>query len=468
MKIKKNSFLICLCCLCVTSCSSKQPDSVLKEDVNSTNTSYETSAVESTINEKDQIYTMSDDYYVEYAVPNIISIQASNITAFNEMLNEKGYDFGVKIIGVEYDNYSEELKKYSPDIAFVGFNSDGIDTSAMTIASGYYASLDNYLEESTMYSRISSKLWESVKYNGSIYSIPNCTAQDLPVSIVFDLDKINKGTAERFSGDISEIKDILGTGRLLYQINGYDFSEYYGYDHSKGILISQDKDVELPYDSEECNEWLKTINELYINNQVTDDEKAEWSICITKDVERITKDNIFVYSPKAVITTRYSASTGIVAASDKKDNAFKLLELLHTDNDLANCLIYGTGYAEKDGYAIDQNGEIMDRYIDKLFFGLDESLLWSDDYLLHFSSYKEKITYYDENVIVSPMIGVQLKADVSGIQTILDSNAEIWKAKNLDESLSLLKSAYEKNGIQDIIIEINEKLNGEEHETHDN
>jgi hypothetical protein len=469
MKTKIGIFTMCLCCLIFSSCAEKELQSESEADT-SDNTSSAVDTVESSEVEKadtsedsdseaEEIYTMPDDYYVEYAVPDIINVPNSNIAAFNEMLNEKGYDFGIKLISVDYGNYSEELKTYSPDIAFIGFNDTDSDTVTQAIASGYYEPLNDYLENSVMYSQISSKLWDSVKYNGSIYTIPNCSAQDLPVSIVFNLEKISKETAEKFSGDISEIKDILGTGKLLYQINGFDFTEYYGYDHSKGVLVSQNKEVEMPYDSTECVEWLKTVNELYLNGSVTDDSEADWSICITKDVERISNENVFVYSPKAVITTRYSASTGILTESDNKDNSFKLLDLLHTDNDLANCLIYGTEYSEKDGYATDEKGEIMDSYVNKLIFGLDESLLWSENYLLHFSSYEEKLDYYNENVLESPAIDIQTDSDISDIQALLESNGEIWKDENLDEKLNSLKSAYDETNVKSVVSEIDSKIN---------
>ena len=43
-------------------------------------------------------------------------------------------------------------------------------------------------------------------------------------------------------------------------------------------------------------------------------------------------------------------STAILASSDKKEQAFKLIEILRTKPDYGNLLIYGVGEPENAGY----------------------------------------------------------------------------------------------------------------------
>lgn len=101
------------------------------------------------------VYTMPDDYYVEWAVPDVVSILPENIAAFNNMLSENGYDFGLKLTTLSFEDYNSELNAISPDIAFIGFNDENADISTEIISSGYFENLDSFLENSVIYSQIS-------------------------------------------------------------------------------------------------------------------------------------------------------------------------------------------------------------------------------------------------------------------------------------------------------------------------
>jgi ABC-type glycerol-3-phosphate transport system substrate-binding protein len=452
--------------LSILACSGKENSTTSLNEVDNDN-EIDSSNVVVTDNgtndeEDDDIYPMPDEYYVEWAIPDAANIPDENIIAFNDMLSDNGYDFGVKFINLDFDDYSEALKEYSPDIAFIGFDDIAKDKTTSVIASGYFENLDSYLENSTIYSKMSSKLWDSVRYNGSIFTIPNCSAQDAPVSIAFNLDKVSKDVAESFDGNISEIKDILEDGILLYQVVGFEFASYYGYEYKSGVLVSEDGDVLNFFDSEECVDWLRTINELYVNNQVTDDTAKDWTICITKDVGALDSENTYVYAKKAIIGTRYSASTGILSASDKKDDAFKLLELLHTDSDYANCLIYGTEFLEKDGYAVNTAGEVIDSYLYKLILGLNESLLWTTDNLLKFESYEDKIDYYDKSVVESPAMDVQLENDTSELFEIMQNQIYLWQSDNLESDINNLKTSLQASNIEAVISEMSDKISAKQ------
>jgi hypothetical protein len=228
------------------------------------------------------------------------------------------------------------------------------------------------------------------------------------------------------------------------------------------VLVSEDGDVLNFFDSEECVDWLRTINELYVNNQVTDDTAKDWTICITKDVGALDSENTYVYAKKAIIGTRYSASTGILSASDKKDDAFKLLELLHTDSDYANCLIYGTEFLEKDGYAVNTAGEVIDSYLYKLILGLNESLLWTTDNLLKFESYEDKIDYYDKSVVESPAMDVQLKNDTSELFEIMQNQIYLWQSDNLESDINNLKTSLQASNIEAVISEMSDKISAKQ------
>lgn len=401
---------------------------------------------------EDTIYGEPDDYYVEWCIPDLASIPSGNIADFNDMLSENGYDFGVKFVELDFVEYEKELSEISPDIVFAGqkmIDEEGniSDLPEKLISSGYFADLDEMLEDSGLYSSISEKLWESVRYEGSVYTIPCPTAQDEGVSIVFNLDKISEEDALNFDGDISSLSEILGDGILYYGISGFDFASYYEYENNAdlGLWISAGEELKVcePLESEECIEWLSEINSIYLKGQTEDsglgNDSVDWSVYITSDSYTTEKENIYVYSSKAVLGTRYSASTGIASGSDKKEEAFELLELLHTDSDYANCLLYGNGVSEQNGYAVDDSGEkIGDMYLTKTLLGINETALWSEDGIMTFSSAQEKIDYYDENVLVSPAIGISLDGEYSDTAELLGSIdvEDLWKSENMEEDIA--------------------------------
>lgn len=405
-----------------------------------------------------------EDYYVKWALPDSISLSDETLDKINYLL-ESRYDTGLKLIPLgdipgEID-YQAELKSCDADIAFIGFDSADDTPCERLISDGFFAPLDDMLNGSELYSLIPEKLWESARYNGSIYTIPNETSQDIGVNIVFDLDKISKEQAEGFDGDIEKLPDMLGeNGTLYYGIDGFSFAEYCGCYYDNGLVITQEGRAEGLLDNKECRKWLSIFNSLYISGKADDNENADWSIAVAKDILRIEKKNIYCYKTKAVLGPRYSATTGILNSSDKKQRAFDLLEIVHKDKEIANLLVYGDGFTEKDGCAYDSEGELMYGFIGKLIFGLDTGVLRGGDMLISFETADEKKAYYDENVLLSQSCGADLLDELSEVRGIMNAGKDIWKSADLDDDIARLNDKLNEADIDTLVSKANEKLNG--------
>lgn len=404
--------------------------------------------------------------YVIWLIPDLIAASQleEEVAGVNTMLADSGYDFQLKMEIVEYDKYDVLVRETPADIVFAGLSSNSANLPCELIEEGYFECLDERLADSAFASDMPELLWESVKYNGQIYVIPNETAQDIGVKVLFNAEKFTQEEAEAFNGDITQLPALLGEdGILLYQISGLEFASYYGYDYEMGVWIGQDGTVCNPLENENCIAWLTTINALYLREQVsaaTSDEGIDWSICITDDPERLelNGENTYVYSTKAVLASRYSASTGIAASSDKKEEAFTLLALLHTDEALANCLVYGPEVQEQDGYAVDESGEALEYYIYKLIFGLDMNLLWGDDYLMKFETPADKADYYAENVVASPAMDIHVEMEPYGLRAVMNAYSDIWQSKTFEEDLENMRSELEAEEIGTMIEQITAQL----------
>lgn len=193
-------------------------------------------------------------------------------------------------------------------------------------------------------------------------------------------------------------------------------------------------------------------------------ESQDWSIALV-GVSRPVEENTSCYSAKAIINTRYSASTGIVKTSEHKEDAFRLLELLHTDSELANCLLYGTEYVEKDGYAVDQEGKLMSVGMQKMVFGVNENVLW-DEFSVSgnrrkFQSSKDKLEYYENFAVESPIIGMRFETDTMAIRSILAQyEYQLWMSEDLEGLLTELEEELAEAGIYDLKGEIRAALDG--------
>lgn len=83
------------------------------------------------------------------------------------------------------------------------------------------------------------------------------------------------------------------------------------------------------------------------------------------------------------------------------------------------------------------------------------------DYLKKFDTYRDKIDYYNDNVIESPAMDIQIEFDTSEISEIMQKENELWKSGSLENDISKIKEELKNADIQQVISEFSDKLNGE-------
>ncbi|MBR6968065.1 MAG: hypothetical protein IKH78_05980 [Ruminococcus sp.] len=388
---------------------------------------------------------------VWWAVPKGADISPEHQDRINELLWEK-YGLGVEFIQLEdhnIDDYHKSLETVTADIAFAGFDTDYDKPCERLIASGYFEPLDDMIEGSSLKAHYPQQLWECVKNGDKIYTLPNELKQDQGFSIVFDLDQIPADKARSFDGDITKLKEMLGESGKLFFDGDNSFVNYFGCSYSNGLIITPEGKAESITDNAECMKWLRELNSLYNDGRISLDP-GTWRIALWHDSPMLEKTNVVSYTAKAVISPIYSATTGIVSSSPKKDKAFRLLEIIHTDSELANLLVYGTDYKEKDGFAVDENDEPLGGFTRKMIFGLEYDLLRIDDNLAHFDTSEDRQKYYDEKTVLSPLIGLDISQECKEINSVVMQYKDLWKSNDFEKDAAEFREKLNDAGVDSV------------------
>lgn len=372
-----------------------------------------------------------EDYYVKWAVPKGCVVSDLTLDEINYKLEQAGAGYGLKILEIDESDYQDNLDKSDADIAFIGF--DDANAAAAALEAGKYACMDEFLRDSKLYEAIPEVLWDTVKYQGAIYYVPNEAMQNAGICVVFDTEKIPLEKAEAFDGNIFALGEYLPEGeRLYYGLDAFYFAESFGYVYDKGLLFSVDGSVTDPFEDERCVQWLRTLNQWYMDGKTTSAsrEKEQCAIQLTFDFDE-AGENTFKYAWKGSACPRLNLSVGIRAASQKQEEAFRFLELVHTDSSYGNLLIFGKE-------ALDSGDVPSANWMRQLIFGLDTGLLKGPSDFRHFASPEEKKQYFEEHIIASPSLYMVLPEEcqeLSDIEKKYLAHKDITEAEDFEDQL---------------------------------
>lgn len=136
---------------------------------------------------------------------------------------------------------------------------------------------------------------------------------------------------------------------------------------------------------------------------------------------------------------RILSSTVILADSDKKEKAFKLLEILRTDHDYGNLLIYG--------HSESQNSEEEPPASNvKWLYGLDDGLFRAEEKSNHFMTVEERNDFYNKNVEASATLYMDLPFECTELKNIVEKylgySGNILFCDDYENKLELFKKEY--------------------------
>jgi hypothetical protein len=383
-----------------------------------------------------------DEYYIKWAVPQLGNVNEERIAQLNTRLEADGYPFGVKLIRISYDTdkYSEEIYNCGADIVCTvtdAKDEDGnlINTPLQGITEGKYACLDEYLKDSPLFvDRVS---WDRVAYNGSYYVFPSEILQ-----VDGELTLTTRGFS--FDGDLLSLSGRLSDrNTFFYGITGFDFMQCFGYvyDPLKGIIIETDGTVVNPFKEARCIEWLCLLNRWYKDgllatstSEPEEREKCDIKLGSSSHEEK----GSFKYTWKTGLFRNYNWSTAILSTSERKKEAFQLLEVLRTNHEYGNLLIYGSS-------SLDEPPQ-DNAFTNKLVFGLDDGLKQVDDGFLHFESIEDRMQYYESNCLISPILYIDFPPEYIEVYKVVEKYLGIYGGlythDNFEEELKQFEKEY--------------------------
>lgn len=374
----------------------------------------------------------------------------------NRKLEEDGYDFRLKCVALGYKDYSKKVRECKADIVFSGIKSDEdsdikVNPAFDSICAGSFLKLDDYLRGSKLYDFFPEVLWDSVKYEGSIYCVPNMNFNDSHLAIIIKKSAYTKEQIEQFDGSLEGLLSLISSENKLYYNSGMtSYLDMYGIanEDSSGIYYEDDK-IKNIMDLEISQTWIKTMHQLAMQGMIVDgsvnylDCKDEWSVAVCNvgaDSGLKEEDYVIINYPGDVYA-HYNAAIAIKENSHNPDAAFKLLELFLTDSDYGNLIIYGGNVTNDNGYAVDPSGKKIYSWGRRMQWGINDGILkGSGDYKFIFDTPEDRKKYYENMRFVPKMAEVWTRAEYKEFLTglkglVLKHDDIIFNEKNFDEEL---------------------------------
>ena len=393
--------------------------------------------------------THPDGYYINWVVPELgLNISDENIAKVNKKLEEDGYGFGVRLVKVneplDSDEYEEGIYAYG-DIAFTGWGLNGTDPAEKMLADGKLFDFTELAEKSPYFQNMNPLLKESVTINGRLYYFPNEIAQDGSMQNI--ACNMPDSQIIPFSGDnILELDNYVTDSNLIYYgWSGFDFTRCFGYDYDtvRGIVVTENGNIFNPLEDEKCLEWMNMVNKWYrkgcVRTTNKDTIKATCGILLTINDRNRKDDYTEICSWQRKMCKKITATTVILADSQKKEKAFKFLELIRTNHDYGNLIIYG--HTESTDISKEPGS-----FNNKLILGLDDGLLSGEKGMNHFMTQEERSDFYDNNVEASVTLYMDLPFECSELKKIVENylgyNNSILFSEDYEEKLEVFKKEY--------------------------
>lgn len=420
---------------------------------------------------------------ITFTVPDICSVDNNYLKSLNDELVKDGYNFQIEIKYLDFMEYDDliesELKTNETDIAFLGFGNSNLGGNNIysLINSGLVLELDEILAQESgemLYNSFPENLWEAVKCNKHIYSIPSSLGTNESIYAAFNKDYVSDEDISSWDGSIEGIYEIIKNTEwndsenppFQYMLTDFTFDEMIGCEMVYGLLFDYDTlTVNNPLESEKVINYLKVLEQMrdegYISKSVSfygNDglnnlsvykkiEAGNYAVVLERGAtdEVFDKDNIEVVRLENHLRSRVNASVAISKNTDNLEDVITFLGLLYSDGKYGNILLYGdegTDYKVVDGVACDINGNAHDdEYLTKLCFNLFINVYPVEGENYMDNRRDEFFSYYD-SIQLSPFAGFEVDTSkVNNIRSELDKFLSGLCIMNEDETFIALDEA---------------------------
>lgn len=381
------------------------------------------------------------------------------IEQLNDALAEDGCKYDVELVEIERNfekTYEEQVREYeksfgSLDVVSTGYGfSNNIGAGYEFIKSSYFTPLDNLSD----YTAVPEKLWDTVKVDGMIYTVPGLNFNDSGITFYFNRAYISDRQIAEFNGDLEKLGDMLNGltankkfAPIFYELDYTDPAKSFSYSAKGGLLLDNVSHKAVnPYKFNEFVEYARTLNRFYhaelfgtgINFERYDypAEKPPEDFAVMVSLVKNSEENLAdigygsfdlaAYSLPFYLENRVLYSMGVAANSEHKEQSLDFLKRLYSDNKYAKILLQKTGV---------------------------------DTMAVSISADEVKGNY--ENAVVSDFAGfelVQKEIDTELREMLISSFDRLCKSEDFDRTLTEINEELDRAGIDAYTANVNKLL----------
>ncbi len=293
--------------------------------------------------------------------------------AVNKITKEK-INATIKLMPIDFGTYEQKLNTIvaSNEAIDIIWTSGWLFSFANNQRKGVFQPLDDLLKEhgQKLYDSMEEKFWNDAKIDGQIYAVPNYQISANRAGLV-----LQKRFVDKYNLDLSTIKKIDDIEPFLKQIKenepgivpfgttrGFYTPFIYGIDAKVRVYKNDPTHTVLPEVTKEMRENFKLVHSWYSQGLINEDaatlksaadaynkgNTAVWFDFTGKpgsEVEfsaAIGGEEVVLHPlAKAVFTGAGSTMNAISRTSKNPERAMMFLELVNTDKELYNTLVYG-------------------------------------------------------------------------------------------------------------------------------
>lgn len=421
----------------------------------------------------------------------------------NQKLEEK-YNMRVDFSFIDGGNFTEKLNAINAagqeyDLVFT---SNWANDFHKNVTNGCLLDISELLPQyaPTLYKNTDENVWKALTFDGKIYSVPNWQEQAKGCGLIIDKSKLDK--AGMTIDDLNTMDDLTTYVKKVHAVEpntnhiGVDW-EFMAYKYGiQGIGVGsvavdytkEGKPVLFnTYDSEGYEDYVKLVDSWekeglirnYIDTEANASKKEvrtnlfqiagyapenDVAMSISRGYDCVTK----LFSDKAVMSTSgiYAALTGVSATTKHAEEAVKMLEIINTDKEIFNTLLWGI---EGKHYTKIDNDHIKltegSAYNNIADFYLGSA---ANSYVMEGQSADvwDKIKKYNDDAVVSPILGCNfvtdnIQSELSNCQTIISKETtELNRGlcDDVDAALKNFREQLKAAGIDRVVAELQSQV----------
>ncbi|MGN0374448.1 MAG: hypothetical protein ACI4EN_03030 [Butyrivibrio sp.] len=424
-------------------------------------------------------------------------VPEKNLNEVNGILEDRGYDFCLKMAYVEdiyedrfdakLDNYFNDVLKYlennDADIIWGGMSKGIFSTTTRMVDEGLFEKLDGYYTDNPeFFNYYHENLWKACRYKDGYYFVPNSIIGfDTSLYVEFNPKYVTSEEVKNFDGTMgSFIEMYMKSDADKFIMPWFFFLDESGYTkctNIEGLLVSDDT-LQVA-DDDTYNRLfndMRRLNQLYISKElISDINSREYAECLenktyfaiisidySKNLIPDENEMLYVWGGEHVMELS-SMGTGIYSGSRHKEEAFELLRLVMTDSEIANALIYGvegSDYYVNDGIAYAMDGSKLDVFGMWYDFGCYVTAYNTENDIIN--RYEEKTRFW-KKLDNSPLLGFYFnpgdnRDKLLNLIRINDNYFPKFTSENFDEELELYLQKRDEAGFYELRDMLNEQL----------